>query len=142
MKLFNWFLVAIGVAGLIAVRIFEDKIFYDPFLQYFHETGSMSGWPVFLWGKLIVSYCFRFGLNLFFSTLIVHFLFLDQQRTIQALVMMVLVFVVTFPMYLWCIYTKFEMGDLFSFYLRRFVIQPLTVLLVVPIFYYRKLMLK
>nr|WP_295221722.1 exosortase F system-associated protein [uncultured Chryseobacterium sp.] len=47
-------------------------------------------------------------------------------------------FLITFPIYLYCIYDRFETGYLFSFYMRRFVIQPLILLLIIPMFYYRK----
>jgi len=39
MKLLKWFLVALGVFGLIAVRMLEDRIFYDPF-QAFFSSGK------------------------------------------------------------------------------------------------------
>ena len=60
----------------------------------------------------------------------------------QAVVLMLLVFAITFPIYLYCIHTKFEIGYLFSFYMRRFVIQPLILLLIIPLFYYRKQQLR
>jgi len=52
----------------------------------------------------------------------------------QAAALIFLVFLITFPIYLYCIHTKFEVGYLFSFYVRRFVIQPLVVLLIIPMF--------
>ncbi|UOU99086.1 exosortase F system-associated protein [Chryseobacterium daecheongense] len=138
MKILNWFFVAIGVAGLISVRMFEDKMFYDPFLNYFHEADKSISFPVFEWGKLIASHLFRFVLNLFFSCVIIHFLFKNKEWTIQGAILITIVFGITFPIYLYCISDRFEIGYLFSFYVRRFVIQPLIILLIVPMFYYRK----
>ena len=138
MKLLSWFLVVLGIFGLIGVRMVEDKIFYDPFLDYFHEANKKAVFPDFEWGKLILNYIFRFVLNLFFSAVIIQFVFKNFRWTVQAVVMILLVFAITFPMYLYCISTKFEIGYLFSFYMRRFVIQPLILLLIIPMFYYRK----
>lgn len=138
MKILNWFFVAIGIAGLISVRMFEDKIFYDPFLGYFHEADKSISFPAFEWGKLIASHLFRFVLNLFFSCVIIHFLFKNKEWTIQGAILITIVFAITFPIYLYCINDRFEIGYLFSFYMRRFVIQPLIILLIVPMFYYRK----
>ncbi|RKS96315.1 exosortase F system-associated membrane protein [Chryseobacterium defluvii] len=138
MKILNWFFIAIGIAGLIGVRMFEDKIFYDPFLDYFHEADKSIPFPPFEWGKLIVSHLFRFILNLFFSCVIIHFLFKNKEWTIQGALLIMIVFAITFPIYLYCIQGRFEIGYLFSFYMRRFVIQPLIILLIVPMFYYRK----
>lgn len=141
MKILNWFLVIIGVFGLICVRILEDQIFYDPFLNYFHEANKSISFPEFEWGKLIISHVFRFLLNLFFSCIIIHFLFKNKDWTIQGTILITIIFVITFPIYLFCISDRFDIGYLFSFYMRRFVIQPLIILLIIPLFYYRKQML-
>lgn len=143
MKILSWFLVLCGVAGLIGVRMLEDRIFYDPFLDFFHETDKNIPFPDFVWGKLIISHFFRFTLNLLFSCVIIHFLFKNKQWTMQGALLITIIFVITFPIYLYCIHSRFEIGHLFSFYMRRFVIQPLILLLIVPLFYYRKqIMLK
>ncbi|MEC5157586.1 exosortase F system-associated membrane protein [Chryseobacterium sp. MP_3.2] len=138
MKILNWFIVALGIFGLISVRMLEDQLFYDPFLNYFHEANKNAPFPDFIWGKLILNYLFRFLLNLMFSALVVYFIFKNKRWTVQAIVLMLLVFVLTFSLYLYSIYTEFEIGYLFSFYMRRFVIQPLILLLIIPLFYYRK----
>lgn len=141
MKILNWFLVIVGVCGLFSVRILEDQIFYDPFLNFFHEGNKNISFPEFEWGKLIISHIFRFVLNLFFSCVIIHFLFKNKEWTVQGAVLISIIFIITFPIYLYCISNRFDIGYLFSFYMRRFVIQPLILLLIVPLFYYRKQMI-
>ncbi|KQR95440.1 exosortase [Chryseobacterium sp. Leaf180] len=141
MKIFRWIFVIAGVAGLFAVRMYEDSLFYDPFLTYFHEASKTLVFPEFLWGKLILSYLFRFALNLICSCVIIHFLFQNRQWTVQGAILIAIVFAITFPIYLFCIADGFDVGYLFSFYMRRFVIQPMILLLVVPLFYYRQMMM-
>ena len=136
----RFFLVLLGILGLIGIRALEGTIFYDPFLTYFKSADHSAVFPTFVWGKLIISILFRFGLNSFFSLWIIHFLFKNKEWTKQALILILMIFVIVFPIYLFCIYEKFQIGYLFSFYIRRFVIQPLPLLLIVPIFYYRKKM--
>lgn len=138
MKILNWLLVIAGISGLIGVRALENHIFYDPFLNYFHEADRNIPFPEFDWGKLIVNYLFRFILNLLFSCLVIHFWFNNRKWTVQGAVLMLIIFGITFPIYLYCIYAQFEIGYLFSFYMRRFVIQPLILLLIIPMFYYRR----
>ena len=142
MKPLRILLVIFGIFGLIGVRMVEESLFYDPFLNYFQTADKNAQFPDFEWTKLIFNYLFRFSLNLALSALIVHFIFKKKEWTMQAIVLMLLVFAITFPIYLYCIHTKFEIGYLFSFYMRRFVIQPLTLLLIIPLFYYRKQLLK
>ena len=137
-KILRWFLVICGISGLIAIRGLEDKLFYDPFLHFFKSANQNEVFPNFIWEKLILSYLLRFGLNTFFSLVIVHFLFQNKDWTKQAFILIALVFLIVFPIYLYCIYDRFQFGYLFSFYVRRFVIQPLTVILLIPVFYYRK----
>ncbi|MCA6066868.1 exosortase F system-associated protein [Chryseobacterium sp. RG1] len=141
MKILSWFLVIVGIFGLVSVRMLEDKLFYDPFLNYFHEAVKNIDFPSFEWGKLILGHFFRFILNLLFSCLIIQCLFKNKEWTVQGAILITIIFAITFPIYLYCIYDKFEIGYLFSFYMRRFVIQPLVLLLIVPLFYYRKQML-
>ncbi len=138
MKILNWIIVILGIFGLIGVRMMEDRLFYDPFLDYFHLANKDAVFPDFVWFKLVLNYLFRFLLNLILSAVVVHFIFKNKQWTVQAMVLMLIVFAITFPLYLYAISTKFEIGYLFSFYMRRFVIQPLILLLIIPMFYYRK----
>ena len=138
MKILNFILVFAGILGLISVRSLEDKIFFDPFLEFFKADYKVAQVPDFIWGKLMLSHFFRFALNLIFSAIVVHFMFLNKKWTIQAVVLMAVAFLFFFPIYLWCLYSKMEIGYLFTFSLRRFVIQPIILLLIIPIFYYRK----
>ena len=138
MKILNFILVFAGILGLISVRFLEDKIFYDPFLEFFKADYKVAQVPDFIWGKLMLSHFFRFALNLIFSAIVVHFMFLNKKWTIQAVFLMVVAFLFFFPIYLWCLYSKMEIGYLFTFSVRRFVIQPIILLLIIPIFYYRK----
>ena len=138
MKILNWILATIAIFGLISVRMVEDQIFYDPFQAFFHLANKHAPFPDFKWMPLILNYLFRFGLNLILSAAVIYFIFKNKKWTLQAVVLMLIVFAITFPLYLYCIYTKFDIGYLFSFYMRRFVIQPLILLLIIPLFYYRK----
>jgi len=142
MKILNYCGVILCILGLIGVRVLEHNLFYDPFLSYFSVANPNAYIPDFEWGALILHYGFRFFLNLIFSVGIIHFLFRKKNWTLQAALLISIVFVIALALYLYCIYTRFEVGYLFSFYMRRFVIQPLVVLLLVPIFYYRKHMLE
>ena len=138
MKILNFILVFAGILGLVSVRFLENKIFYDPFLEFFKADYKVAQVPDFIWGKLMLSHFFRFALNLIFSAIVVHFMFLNKKWTIQAVFLMAVAFLFFFPIYLWCLYSKMEIGSLFTFSVRRFVIQPIILLLIIPIFYYRK----
>lgn len=130
--------VILFIAGLVAVRVFERDLFYDPFLDFFKEDANKAKFPSFDWSYLILNYLFRFGLNLFFSLLIIHSLFNRIDWTFQSFVIISVGFLVFFGIYLLFIYTEFGVGRMISFYARRMVIQPIMVLLLVPLLFYRK----
>lgn len=136
MKHLKWFLVVIFTLCLIGVRFVETRLFYDPFLVFFRITDAK--FPNFDWLLLIINHFFRFFLNLVFSLGVIHFLFLNKKWTIQAGILITISFAIFFPIYLYCIYTEFGFGELFAFYIRRIIIQPVPLLILIPLFYYRK----
>ena len=142
MKIYNWIFAILGILGLIGIRMVEGDLFYDPFLEYFHEANKQIAVPEFVWSKLITNHLFRFLLNLICSAIILQAIFNNKKWTVQGIVLMILVFAITFPVYLYCLHTELEIGYLFTFYMRRFVIQPIILLLIIPLFYYRKMLLK
>lgn len=136
MKYWQWLLIAGFTLCLVGVRYWETTLFYDPFLAYF--KGKTEGIPSFEWKPLIVSHLFRFFLNFIFSLAIIHFFFLNRQWTIQAGMVILALFFIIFPFYLYSIANELYFGELFTFYLRRMVIQPVMVLIMVPVFFYLK----
>ena len=136
--MFRFLLVTSGLVGLVFIRVLEEKLFYDPFLKYFQQEFHTSDFPVFVWWKLIMSHFFRFLLNLIFSAILLQGLFGKKNWTKQATFLMVLGFVVLLPIYLTGLYTQMKWGYLFTFSVRKFVIQPVFLLLFVAVFYYKK----
>lgn len=135
MKRSKWFFVMVCVCCLIGVRMVESKFFYDPFLDFFKDLPH-GMFPNFEWRKLVLSHILRFIFNLMFSLGIIYFLFRDRKWTFQAGILIILSFIIFFPIYLYCLYTRFEFGELFAFYVRRIVIQPVPLLVLIPMFYY------
>lgn len=138
MRILNLFFAALGVLGLIAVRMFEEQLFYDPFLAYFQGDFHSLPFPEFSTGRLVWSHFVRFVLNTVLSAVVLQFLFLEKRWTLQAVVLMTGAFLVLFPIYLGCLFTQMELGTLFTFSVRKFLIQPVLLLLFVAVFYYRK----
>lgn len=137
MKALRFLLIAIGLVGLVFIRVLEEKLFYDPFLKYFQQEFHTAEFPVFVWWKLIVSHFFRFLLNLFFSAILLQGLFINRNWTLQAVFLMILGFVILLPIYLLGLYTEMKWGYLFTFSVRKFVIQPVFLLLFIAVFYYK-----
>lgn len=134
-------MVALCVFGLIAVRAVENTVFYDPFIAYFKGDYQFTSVPEFRTGWLVLSTTFRYWLNSGLSIAIVYFLFSKK----EIVKFSAKIFAVT-----WLVFTVIWLGMLISgeletlkmifFYVRRFLIQPLLVFILVPAFYYQQLM--
>jgi exosortase F-associated protein len=124
---------------LVAVRAFESQLFYDPFLVYFERDYMKVPLPEFDGLKLFFGLSFRFFLNSVLSIGILYSLFNDKEMLSFVSILYLLLFVVLIAVF-FCIVCFFgNQENLLLFYVRRFLIQPLFLILFVPAFYYQKL---
>ena len=123
---------------LILIRAFEDKLFYDPFLNYFKDEYAHLAFPKINIFKLFFSIGVRFYLNSGISLLLLYVIFKDKQivkfsallyMVFGSILMISFIFVLTFFA---------EESKMTLFYIRRFLIQPIFILLFIPGFYYQK----
>jgi exosortase F-associated protein len=132
-------LLILFALGLVLVRAFEDKLFYDPFLQFFKYDYQNKPLPAFDKSKLAVGLLFRYVLNMFFSLGIIYLLFKKRQLLKFSTMLFILLFFALMILFFGTLYF-FEQPDyLVLFYLRRFLIQPLFLVLFIPAFYYQQM---
>ena len=123
---------------LILIRAFEETLFYDPFLNYFKEEYAHLAFPKINIFKLFFSLGMRFYLNSVISLFLLYVIFKDTQIVkFSALLYMILgsVLMISF------IFTLNFFGEenkMTLFYIRRFLIQPIFILLFIPAFYYQR----
>jgi exosortase F-associated protein len=91
---------------------FGRQIILRSVFAFFQICQSERSFPNFIWEKLILSYLLRFGLNTFFSLVIVHFLFRTKIDK-AGFLLITLVFLIVFPIYLYCIHDRFQF-DIYS----------------------------
>lgn len=130
------FLFLVGLLALI--RAFEDQLFYDPFLDYFKSDFANLPLPIFNPFQLFFGLLFRYTLNTFVSLGIIYVLFKDVQMVKFALVLYYFFFMLLIISFFFIIYYVKGHNNLALFYVRRFLIQPIFVILFVPAFYYQK----
>lgn len=123
---------------LVGVRFFETDLFYDP-LIHFYEGNYLSGtMPNFNEWKLILHTAFRYGLNTFLSLLILWVAFQDVGTINFCLLFYGTVFVVLLMAFTYFVFTKNPENQFVLFYVRRFLVQPMFILLLLPAFYFQK----
>jgi exosortase F-associated protein len=126
------------VGLLVLIRAFEDQLFYDPFLDYFKSDFANLPLPIFNPFQLFFGLLFRYTLNTFVSLGIIYVLFKDVQMVKFALVLYYFFFMLLIISFFFIIYYVNGHNNLALFYVRRFLIQPIFVILFVPAFYYQK----
>jgi exosortase F-associated protein len=127
---------------LILVRAFGADIFYDPFIEYFKDDYLNKPIPNYNGFKLSLNILFRYTLNTVISLAIISVAFQKKGLVKFSAKFYVAAFVVMGILYF--ILLQFEMinGHLFTFYVRRFLIHPVFVLILLPAFYYQKKLIR
>ena len=129
------FVFLIGL--LVSVRAFENELFYDPFLGYFKDENT-SGYPEIVTAKLYLSLFFRYFLNSIVSLAILYVIFKDL-NLIQFVSVLYTLFFVLLIIGFYVVFNFFdESHKITLFYIRRFIIQPIFILLFIPGFYFQK----
>jgi exosortase F-associated protein len=126
------------ILALIFVRAFEKKIFYDPFLEFFHGEIQNKPLPEFDSLKLFFGLLFRYVINSTITILIIYLIF--QENSIVKLTSFLLVsfFILLIVVLFFLLKYTSNPDYLYIFYIRRFLIQPLFLILFVPAFFYQK----
>ena len=123
---------------LILIRAFEETLFYDPFLSYFKDEYSHLAFPKINIFKLFFSLGIRFYLNSVISLFLLYVIFKDTQIVkFSALLYMVLGSILMIS-FIFILNFFGEENKMTLFYIRRFLIQPIFILLFIPAFYYQK----
>ena len=123
---------------LILIRVFEDTLFYDPFLNYFKDEYAHLPFPEINIFKLFFGLGIRFYLNSVISLLLLYVIFKDKQIVkFSALLYMILGSILMIS-FIFILISFGEESKMTLFYIRRFLIQPIFILLFIPGFYYQK----
>ena len=133
------FYIGLALLGLILVRTFEDELFYDPFLSFFKTDYQNKPLPdlncYLLFGNLLL----RYAVNTFFSLIIIRLLFNERSLMIFSGYLFLFLFVILVVIFFGLLHFSEEPDYLILFYIRRFLIQPLFLVLFIPAFYYQQI---
>lgn len=123
---------------LVMIRAYAPKMFYDPFIVYFRNDYLYDPIPVFSGSKLLINLFFRYSLNSLISLLIIYVAFQNNNFVLFAIKFYAIAFVLLTITFFIILRGELEHGYLFAFYVRRFIIHPLFVLILLPAFYYKQ----
>lgn len=124
---------------LVLVRAYEDVLFYDPLLEYFKMDYKQLPLPEMDFTQLLGGVFLRFLLNTILSLCILWIVFMDKDILKLSLFLYAVLFVVLFAAFSFLVYADGMVDNqLLLFYVRRFLIQPIFLLILLPAFYFQK----
>lgn len=135
----RFFLIGFALLGLILVRAFENQLFYDPFLAFFKSEYQNKSLPSFESIPLFFGLCFRYFINTLLSLVILYSLFKQLPLVRFAMLLYGVFFVVLIVLFFGLLHFSEQPDYLVLFYIRRFLIQPLFLVLFIPAFYYQQI---
>lgn len=132
-----YFFVAVLIGGLVLVRAFEDVLFYDPLLAFYKSDFTNQPWPEMDLFRLSLSLFFRYFLNTVLSLGIIYCLFRNA-GLVKFTVLLYAIFFVLLIVAFFAAMAFAEADKMYLFYIRRFIIQPIFLLLFVPAFFFQE----
>lgn len=129
---------AVLVFCLILVRKFETDLFDDPFLSFFKGDYLNAKYPEYDFYKLALNIFSRYLLNSSISLLIIGLIFWDSKYVVFSGLVYAASLIILLPIYLYFVETEFSFGVNMGFFIRRLLIQPVILLVLIPAFYYQK----
>ncbi|MEO4004423.1 exosortase F system-associated protein [Flavobacterium sp. CAU 1735] len=130
--------ILLAVVLLAVIRAFENELFYDPFLEFFRGTFQNTVLPTYETGRLVVSLSLRYWLNTGISLFIIYIVFREKSLLQLSGILYVFFYIVLLMVFIIMLRSSEKPDYMTLFYIRRFLIQPLFLLLFLPAFYYQK----
>ena len=124
---------------LVLIRAFENQLFYDPYLTFFQNDYLYIDSPRREIFKVTVFTSLRYFLNTVISLGILFVFFKDKNIVKFSAIMYVLAFFILMSMYLYFVVNPRQEDYYLFFNVRRFIIQPIILMVLLPAFYYNKL---
>jgi len=138
-KVTKYILILILVFMLMLIRFYEDVLFYDPYLTFFQNDYLYIDSPRREVVKLLGFTALRYILNTLISLATLFLAFRDKNIIKFSALIYTIAFIVLMIFYLYFVVNPRQEDYYMFFNIRRFLIQPIFLILLLPAFYYHKL---
>jgi len=124
---------------LILIRLYENELFYDPYLIFFQNDYLYIDSPRREVFKVTAFTTLRYALNSIISSGILFVFFKDKSIIKFSAVIFTFVYALLISIYLFFVINPKQEDYYLFFNVRRFLIQPILLILLLPAFYYNKI---
>jgi len=138
-KLLSYISIGILILLLILVRAYEDVLFYDPYLIFFENDYLYIDSPRREIAKLVFFTSLRYFINSLLSLGIIYCVFKDKPMLKFSSFVFVLAYLCFLIPFLYFVINPRQEDYYLFFNIRRFLIQPIVLLILLPALYYYKL---
>ncbi len=138
-KYFKYLLLLCLFGLLILIRVFENDLFYDPYLTFFQNDYLYIDSPRREVLKLVAFTALRYALNTVISLAVLYLFFKDKGIIKFSVIIYSIAFAVLLIAYLYFVINPKQEQYYLFFNVRRFLIQPVILIILLPAFYYNKL---
>ena len=128
------FVILVGL--LVAVRFLETELFYDPFMRFFSPVPGNSEIPEV---RLFFNVTLRFWINSCISMGLLYITFGSKTILKFSGILFLLLFIILFPSFIFLMQKVTMDNYLVVFYVRRFLVHPIFILILLPAFYYQRI---
>lgn len=135
----KFFFIVLGVGCLILIRFFEDHLFYDPYLNFFKNDYLYIDSPRRETFKLVLFTTLRYMLNSLISLVIIYIVWNDKGIVKFASLIYVISYCFLVITFIYFVVNPKQEDYYLFFNMRRFLIQPMILIILLPAFYYNKL---
>ena len=137
-RIFKYIILSVLILLLVLIRFFENDLFYDPYLTFFKNDYLYLDSPRREVFKLTLFTSLRYVLNSMISMAILFVVFRDKGVIKFSAVVYLLAYIVLLVIFLYFVINPRQEDYYLFFNLRRFLIQPLILLILLPAFYYNR----
>ncbi|WP_303318523.1 exosortase F system-associated protein [Flavivirga abyssicola] len=138
-KFVKYILLFLLFGLLVLIRVYEGELFYDPYLTFFKNDYLYVDSPRREVLKLVSFTTLRYLLNSVISLGVLYVFFKDKSIIKFSTIVYLLAYVILILIYLYFVINPKQEDYYLFFNVRRFLIQPIILLLLLPAFYYHKL---
>lgn len=139
-KTFNFksfLLILFVIVAFALLRFFQEHIFYDPLISFFKSNYQNESYPSLMVSKFYFSTSFRFIINSFLSLLVIYAIFKNREILKFISVLYIFFGIILLILLVWELHFSTTKSPFFLFYIRRFLIQPLFLLLFIPALFFQ-----
>ena len=130
---------SVGILGLACIRFFENSLFYDPLINFYNTNFQDKPFPDLNEWLYTLNIIFRFALNSIISLILIWIAF-RKKSFIKFSILLYGILLIGGLIVFWFVAYDIKPKEYMTlFYIRRFLIHPILLIVLIPAFYFQKL---